>query len=216
MCPIRVVILVPSQNGTSSGTIASMAITAKEATDVQGTDFRSSPADDQALSMLYERFRQPIHTYAYHLLGNVEDADDVTQEVFMRAWIAWEDLHDRNNLSAWLHCVAKNLSIDLLRRRKLISWSILAHHNSGNERFEVVIPDTGGIPGVAEREQIQLALANMPEGYAKALLLYAAREVPYYEIATIVGISPIAAATRISRAKGMFMKQYQRLGQENL
>ena len=176
----------------------------------------SSHANDQALSILYERFRHPIRSYVYHLLGNVEDADDVTQEVFMRAWIAWDDLHDRNNLSAWLHCVAKNLSIDLLRRRKLISWSILAHHNSGNERFEVVIPDTGGIPGIAEREHIQHALANMPEGYARALLLYADREVPYYEIATIVGISPAAAATRISRAKGMFMEQYQRLGKENL
>jgi RNA polymerase sigma-70 factor (ECF subfamily) len=146
----------------------------------------------------------------------VEDADDVTQEVFMRAWIAWDDLHDRNNLSAWLHCVAKNLSIDLLRRRKQISWWILARHNSRHERFEEVMPDTGGISGIAEREHIQHALANIPEGYARALLLYADREVPYYEIATIVGISPTAAATRISRAKGMFMEQYQRLGKENL
>jgi len=176
------------------------------------------------LSMLYERFRRPIHTYIYRLLGNLEDADDVTQEVFVRACISWDGLYDRGNLSAWLYRIATNLCVDILRRRKRISWWPLAQQNSNDRRFEgngseddsFLLPDSGGIPEIAEREHIRQALANIPEEYAVALVLSAAQGVPYQEIASIVGISPNAAATRISRAKRMFAEQYQRLSKEGV
>ncbi|HEX4716501.1 MAG TPA: sigma-70 region 4 domain-containing protein, partial [Ktedonobacteraceae bacterium] len=76
-------------------------------------------------------------------------------------------------------------------------------------------PDSGGIPEVFEREQIRLALASMPEDYAIVLVLSAAQGLPYQDVATIVGISPNAAATRISRAKRMFTEQYRRLNEED-
>ena len=181
----------------------------------------TSADDTQALSMLYEQFRRPIHSYIYRLLGNQEDADDVTQEVFVRAFLAWDGLYERHNLSAWLYRIATNLCVDQLRRRKRISWWSLAHRNPHDERFDGdsddgswLLPDSGGIPEIAEREHIRLALAQMPEEYAVALVLSAAQGVPYQEIALIIGISPNAAATRISRAKRMFAEHYQRLSKE--
>jgi RNA polymerase sigma-70 factor (ECF subfamily) len=199
------------------------SMTAEKSRDAQRVD-ASSFNDAGALSLLYEQFRRPIHSYIYRLLGNVEDADDVTQEVFVRACIAWDGLYDRNNLSAWLYRIATNLCVDLLRRRKRISRWPLTYRNSDDERFEngtgddslPLLPDSGGIPEIAEREHIRLALANMPEEYAVALVLSAAQGVPYQEIALIVGISPNAAATRISRAKRKFAEQYQRLSKEGV
>jgi RNA polymerase sigma-70 factor, ECF subfamily len=175
--------------------------------------------DAHALSALYERFRRPIHSYIYRLLGSQEDADDVTQEVFVRVFTTWDGLYDRDHLSAWLYRIATNLSVDLLRQRKHISWWSLTPHNRGDEHFHGALgdesfflpPDDGGIPAIAEREHIQLAIANMPEEYAVALILNAARGVPYQEVAAMVGISPSAAATRISRAKKMFVEHYQRV-----
>src|SRR5258708_18852335 len=83
--------------------------------------------DAHALIALYERFRRPIRSYIYRLLGSQEDADDVTQEVFVRVFTAWDGLHDRDNLSAWLYRIATNLSVDLLRRRQwVLSWCLLA------------------------------------------------------------------------------------------
>jgi RNA polymerase sigma-70 factor (ECF subfamily) len=189
----------------------------------KSTDATSSE-DADALSLLYEQFRRPIHSYIYRLLGSLEDADDLTQEVFVRACIAWDGLYERNNLSAWLYRIATNLCVDLLRRRKRISWWPLSYHNSNDDRFESgasddnspLLPDSGGIPEIAEREHIRLALSNMPEEYAVALVLSAAQGIPYREIAAIVGISPNAAATRISRAKRMFAEQYQRLNKEGV
>jgi len=69
------------------------------------------------LTLLYERFRRPIYTYIYRLLGNQEDAADATQEVFLRVCMSWEKLRDRESLGEWLYRVATNLCIDLLRKR---------------------------------------------------------------------------------------------------
>src|SRR5712692_11605365 len=92
--------------------------------------------DTQILTLLYERFRRPIYTYIYRLLGNQEDAADATQEVFLRVCMSWEKLRDRESLGEWLYRVATNLCIDLLRKRKRLSWWPLTRHNRDDEGDE--------------------------------------------------------------------------------
>ena len=183
----------------------------------------SSADEARALSVLYEQFKRPIHSYIYRLLGNSEDADDVTQEVFVRACTSWNGLYERDNLSAWLYRIATNLCVDMLRRRKRISWRSLTPSSGQDDRFDstnddgsYLLPDSGGIPEVAEREHIRQALASMSEEYAVALTLSAAQGIPYQEIANILNISPNAAATRISRAKRMFAEHYQRISKQGV
>lgn len=174
------------------------------------------------VAQLYEQFKRPIHSYIYRMLGNQEDADDVTQEVFIRACNSWSSLYERERLSPWLYRIATNLCVDMLRRRKRISWWSLSHrfrnddsgeHEASEDTF-AFLADNGGIPEVAERDLIRRALQNMPPEYATALVLNAAQGIPYQEIATIMGISSNASATRISRAKRMFIEQYQRLSKD--
>ncbi len=211
----------PAETERSEKVHASM--TADKSHEAQSNNAAATD-DASALTLLYEQFRRPIHSYIYRLLGNQDDADDVTQEVFVRACLSWHGLYERNNLSAWLYRIATNLCVDQLRRRKRISWWPLISHNAREESFDGTLTDdeswllsnSGGIPEIAEQEHIRLALAQIPEEYAVALVLSAAQGVPYQEIASIVGISPNAAATRISRAKRMFMEQYRRLSTEGL
>jgi RNA polymerase sigma-70 factor (ECF subfamily) len=185
---------------------------------------QSTMDEPLTVSEVYERFRRPIHSYIFRLLGSQEDADDITQEVFIRAFTAWNDLYDRSNLSAWLYRIATNLCVDLMRRRKRISWWPLTRRKPDSERSEARFEEdssylpsnSGGIPEVAEREHIRQALASMPEDYAIALVLNAAQGVPYQEIAIITGISPNAAATRISRAKRMFAEYYTSLSEQQV
>jgi RNA polymerase sigma-70 factor (ECF subfamily) len=184
----------------------------------------SAAADGALLTQLYEQYRRPIHSYIYRLLGGLEDADDVTQEVFVRACSSWTGLYEREHLSSWLYRIATNLCVDMLRRRKRISWWSLhpRYRNDDGSTEEVssdlapFLADSGGIPEIAERELIQQTLALLPADYAVVLVLNAAQGIPYQEVAMIVGISPNAAATRISRAKKMFVEQYQRLSKDGV
>jgi RNA polymerase sigma-70 factor (ECF subfamily) len=208
---------------TQPGEKVHVSMTPDQFADSQGKG-TSCSNDAVALTMLYEQFRRPIHSYIFRLLGNLEDADDLTQEVFVRACTAWKSLYERDNLSAWLYRIATNLCVDALRRRKRITWRSLSFHFGASDRFEGeendaaswLLSDSGGIPEIAERDHIRQALANMPVEYAVALVLNAAQGVPYQEIAIITGISPNAAATRISRAKRMFAEQYQRISKEGV
>jgi len=193
--------------------------TTETSTDAQERDSTATLTDAQALSLLYEQSRRSIYSYTYRLLDNREDAADVTQEVFLRACLAWQSLRDRDHLAVWLHQVATNLCVDLLRRRRRLSWWPLARRDrqvthaegvSDDDPFSHVPPDGGGIPEIAEREHIQQVLAHMRKEYALVLVLNTIQGIPYRDIATILGLSPAATAARISRAKKMFVVQYQR------
>ena len=165
-----------------------------------------------AVTQLYEQFRRRIYAHIYRLLGSREDADDVMQEVFVSAYLTWDDLDARDHLSAWLYRTATNLCIDLLRRRKRVScWP---HEDTAGVRDgddSCWLADSGGIPEIAEREHIQRTFSHLPKGYALPLLLRASGGMPYKEIAVIVGISPHATATRLTRARKLFAEEYQRL-----
>jgi RNA polymerase sigma-70 factor, ECF subfamily len=202
-------------------------MTMQETTETQRTETPASvSADAHPLDFgtLYERFKRPLHSYIYRMLGSQEDADDLTQEVFLRAHVVWHDLHDHDHLSSWLYRLATNGCIDLLRRRKRLSWWPLTQRHrtsgpggAGSDEDATYLPlDSGGIPEIFEREHIRLTLAHLPPEYASVLVLSAAQGLPYQDIAVILGISPGAAATRISRAKRLFAEHYQRLDPEGL
>jgi len=168
-----------------------------------------------AVTQLYEEFRRRIYSHSYRLLGNQQDADDVTQEVFVSAYLTWDSLYARDNLSGWLYRIATNLCIDLLRQRKRIScWAYEYADGIIEEDDSFRISHSGGIPEIAEREHIQRTLAHLPKGYSLPLLLNVSGGIPYQEIAVIVGISPRAAATRLTRARKLFAEEYQRLGSD--
>ncbi len=205
---------------------AHVGMRTRKSTDSQRIDTSSysENADMLGFEALYETFKIPIHSYIYRLLDSQEDADDITQEVFTRAYTIWNDLYDRDNLSSLLYRIATNLCIDLLRKRKRISWWPLMRVKRSDDTGEFLGDDEalylpsndGGISRIGEQEHIRRTLATMPHDYVIVLVLSAAQGVPYQEIAEIVGISPNAAATRISRAKRMFVKLYQRLSEERV
>ena len=170
-----------------------------------------------AVTRLYDEFRPRIYSHSYRLLGNQQDADDVTQEVFVHAYLTWESLHARDKLSGWLYRIATNLCIDLLRQRRRISCQTYKHaHNVSKEDDSLGSSHGGGIPEIAEREHIQRTFTHLPRGYALPLLLNAARGISYQEIALIVGISPSAAAIRLTRARKLFAEEYKRLGGDGI
>ena len=172
------------------------------------------------LTAIYHEYSVPIHSYASRLLGNVEDADDITQEVFIRAHAHLAELRDPARLKSWLYRIATNLCMDQLRRRsrtrRIFGIAIpLGPENDESDHApvrEVAIPgNSAPIDQVAERDHIAGALRQMPPKYAVCLMLHSAQGLSYREIADILGISPGAAAVRLTRARDLFGRHYNAL-----
>lgn len=172
------------------------------------------------LTTVYYEYSGPIHSYASRLLGNSEDADDITQEVFIRVHGHLSELRDPARLKSWLYRIATNLCMDQLRRRsrtrRIFGVAVpLGPDSDDGDRAparEVANPASSStIDQVAERDHIAGALRQMPPKYAICLMLHSAQGLSYREIADILGISPGAAAVRLTRARDLFSRHYNAL-----
>lgn len=174
------------------------------------------------LAAIYQQYSGPLHTYAYHLLGNQDDADDIIQEVFIRAYVRLGQLRDQASLRSWLYRIASNLCMDQLRRRARVRrvLGVELPLSGGSERddgpaYEAANPAApSALEGIAERDHISLALRRMPHKYAMCLLLHSLQGLSYREIAEVVGITPGAAAVRLTRARDLFARYYEELRKE--
>lgn len=190
----------------------------------RGGDVTSDDLPSEAqLAAIYREFSGQIHTYAYHLLGNQEDADDITQEVFIRAYARLSQLREQTSLRSWLYRIATNLCMDHMRRRSRVKRIFGVEVSLGGSSADDLPPRDIAQPmavaeldSVAERDHIALALKRMPDKYAICLLLHSQQGLSYREIAEVVGVTPGAAAVRLSRARDLFARNYEELRKEGM
>ncbi|MCL5264654.1 MAG: RNA polymerase sigma factor [Chloroflexi bacterium] len=171
---------------------------------------RARGGEVAAFGLIYERYSRPIHNYAQRILGHAAEADDITQETFLRAFQNVSKLRDDSRLESWLYSIASNLCFDLLRRRKLLSWLPLKQEHEE----QAAKSDFMGL--MAEGELVQKALSKMPPKYAACLVLRTVEGFSCEEIADILKISKGAVWTRLSRAREMFCKSYDELTRGNV
>src|SRR4029450_8864522 len=74
--------------------------------------------DEPAFSGLAERHRRELHVHCYRMLGSFQDAEDIVQETFLRAWRRRETFQGRSTFRAWLYRIAPNACLDLLAARR--------------------------------------------------------------------------------------------------
>src|ERR1051325_5811712 len=117
-------------------------------TDV-ATVSRARHGDPDAFRQLVERHSRPIFRVAYRMTGNEHDADDVVQETFLRANKQLEQFEERANFGTWLHRIAINCSLDLLRARGRHE----KHYGGDPEEAEL----TGAIKSDAQQDRLLLS-----------------------------------------------------------
>ena len=166
-------------------------------------------AAEQAWSFerIYDEFKTPIYNYIYHLVGNREQADDLTQDTFLKAFKALPKMDASLKLSAWLYRIATNTAYDALRRRKLISW--LPWQDLDHEPADMESPDPQET--IETTELVRQALSQMPHTYRAALLLYTQEGFSYKEIAEALNIAESGVKMYLSRARQSFREHYRAL-----
>jgi RNA polymerase sigma-70 factor, ECF subfamily len=158
--------------------------------------------DHGAFSALIDRQYQPVRRYLARLIGDVEAAADLTQETFLRAYLALPRLTDGSNVAGWLFRIATNLARQHYRRRHLVAWSQL----SGQETYELL--SHGPEEDVTRRDLMDSALAQLPLDQRSCLLLYAWTGYTCAEIGEIVGKSTAAVRMLLVRARRRFRAVY--------
>jgi RNA polymerase sigma-70 factor (ECF subfamily) len=78
----------------------------------------ATPGDESAFAVLVERHRRELHVHCYRMLGSFEEAEDLVQETFLRAWRKRESFEGGAGIRAWLYRIATNACLDALRRSR--------------------------------------------------------------------------------------------------
>lgn len=153
-----------------------------------------------AFAQLVERYTGAVYNLCYRMLSNQQDAEDASQEIFVRAYTRLNSFDRNRRFSTWLLSIASNYCIDRLRRRRF-TWLTL-----DDVAFWLPSGESGPERSALQRERddvVQRALQQLPEQYRLVTLLRYWYDMSYDEIAAHTGLTESALKTRLHRARKM-------------
>jgi len=175
---------------------------------------RCLAGDEKAYRELVEMYQARIYSLALRMLRRAEDAQDVTQETFIRMFRALDRYDPERPFAAWLFSIASRLSIDQIRRRKLQPVP-LTQRDRDDEEYTIDVEDTGPRPeevtSHAEEEARTRALIDsLPPHYRIVVLLRHQQDLSYEEIAESLHLPLGTVKARIHRARALLRDRIEK------
>jgi len=163
-------------------------------------------------------YQDMVYSTAVRLIGNESNAEDIAQEVFIKAHEHFDNLRTSPTAGGWLKTVATNLSINHIQRykKRWTFFSDIVHRDDSGEEKEVefAAPDTffSSVDSGERREWIERALEKLPDHQRVPLVLYHFEDMPYEDIAKKTGVSLSKVKTDILRGREALAKILVRSG----
>jgi RNA polymerase sigma-70 factor, ECF subfamily len=169
----------------------------------------ASRGDRDAFRQLYEKFKRPVLSYVYYLVGDRAAAEELAQEVFLKAYRARAGYEPRAKFSTWLWTIARNTAFDHLR-------------SAGGARMVELTPERelerdGSEPGLsdperilieqADREEVRRAMLRLSDGQRETMTLRIVAGLSYEQIASVTGMSVEAAKSLVRRGKDNVVRE---------
>lgn len=178
------------------------------------TERRSAEGDDRQLSFeqIQKKYEARVYNLILRMIGNenVEDAQDLLVETFVNAWKAWGKFRRDAQVFTWLYQIARNLCLNWYkqkgRRRGFEGYSLDDTLDSDSGELSREVADWRSAPEklLLETEfgqKVREAIEALPLEYREVLILDLYEDLPYDEIATILGLTVPAVKTRLHRAR---------------
>ncbi|MEO0085727.1 MAG: RNA polymerase sigma factor [candidate division WOR-3 bacterium] len=149
---------------------------------------------DEDFERIYELYKNRVYSTACRMVSNRTDAEDITQDVFVRVYKKLGSFRGEAELSTWIYRITMNCCLDYLRRRK--------------RDLGVQFPpdfDAPG-PGIDIINLIEGALPSMPQGYRQVFVLHDLQGMKHSEIAEILGIAEGASKSQLHRARAFLRR----------
>jgi RNA polymerase sigma-70 factor, ECF subfamily len=162
--------------------------------------------DRLAFARLVEAYQGPIYNLAYRMLGNAAEAEDATQETFIRMYTKLHTYQPDRKLSSWVLSIASHYCIDRLRRRRGAFLSLDDEPVAETLRTGNPGPEETAMRGEA-RDTVYAALDRLAPAYRVPLILRYWHDLSYEEIAEVMGLSVQAVKSRLHRARLQISEQ---------
>ncbi len=158
---------------------------------------RAAAGDEEAFGALLVRYQKPVLNFIYRLLGDATEAEDVAQDVFVRAYRHLADYDPRRQFSTWLFAITRNAALDRLRYRQRHPaeplTGVVAASPARSPSAEAETRELGA--------QIAAAVQALPEDQRTAIVLAEYHGLSHAKIATVMNCSEKSVEGRLYRAR---------------
>ena len=165
-------------------------------------------SDHAEFTTFMQNYQDMVYSTAVRLLGNPAQAEDVSQDVFLKAYERFSDLRESPTAGGWLKTVATNMSLNHLsryrKRWRFFSEIVRDHEDPDNgPQVEFAAPENffDEVNASERREWVEEALDKLPEHQRVPLVLFHFENLPYDQIASKLGVSLSKVKTDILRGR---------------
>ena len=176
---------------------------------------RAQRGDADAFEQLLLEHQKNVYNLCYRMAGNPDDAMDLSQETFLRAWRCLDQYQFASAFSTWLYRLCSNICIDFLRRRRRQQTVPLTFEDADGEEQTYAVPDAQPLPEEQvelklTRETLAAAMAQLWPEHRAVLQLRVVNEMSYEQIADVLDIQIGTVKSRLSRARNQLKKILER------
>lgn len=162
--------------------------------------------DVNAYELLVKEYEKSVYNLALRMVGNSEDAADMSQEAFIKAYNSLTSFRGDSKFSVWLYRIVSNVCLDFIRSRKRKQTMSLSTEDDDGDSVEMDIADNTQSPErlmekQLTRDAVRRGLASMPPIQREILLLREIQGLSYDEIAEVLNLEAGTVKSRIFRAR---------------
>ena len=168
--------------------------------------------DQEAFGQLVEQHQNQVYNLCLRMAGSREDAADLAQEAFIKAWKGLPYFQFGSSFSTWLYRLTSNVCIDFLRAKKRRGGVSITFLDDKDAEKQMDLPDPAAGPEdlaiqVESREKMAQAMNDLAVEYRQVLTLRVVQELSYSEIAELLDIKEGTVKSRIARAREQLRKK---------
>ena len=157
--------------------------------------------NQQAFATLVDRYKAMVFSVAFRIAGNREDAEELAQSAFVKAYRSLADYRQQARFSTWLYTIVQHLSLSFLRKRKLQLADIEKPSVAAAMEHASIQSGFAGIDQKGRQQVLHEAMKQLGEDDAKVIGLFYQGEQSLEEIGQIMGIEPNNAKVKLHRAR---------------
>lgn len=172
--------------------------------------------DQKAYNELFESHKQAIFHIIVKIVRNNEEAKDLVQETFIKAFGSLKSYNPTYRFTTWLYKIAANSSIDFIRKRKILTYSLDQPLDTRDGQVSIEVPDMSYHPGrdlSAKRQHVSIekAINSLPDKYRDVIVKRHKEDKSYEEIAKLLNVPVGTVKARIFRARELLKKKLKSL-----